>query len=43
MNLELILMSGNDIAEFKKMYSVHFKKDFKYKVKRVSTDEVTSR
>ena len=34
MNLELILMSGNDIAEFKKMYSVHFKKDFKYKVKK---------
>ena len=29
MNLELILMSENDIAEFKKMYSVHFKKDLK--------------
>lgn len=28
-NLELILMSENHIAEFKKMYSVHFKKDLK--------------
>ena len=29
MNLELIIMSENDIAEFKKMYRVHFKKDLK--------------
>lgn len=29
MNLELILMSENDIAELRKMYSVHFKKDLK--------------
>ena len=29
MNLELILMFENDIAELRKMYSVHFKKDLK--------------
>ena len=31
MNLEIILMTRNDIAEFKKMYKKKKKKDFKYK------------